>query len=268
MRFLYNVTGLTRVTLDWCLSSLFPAFITCLLLISCASNKAGEKGSIISDPTPFFEEVKERIAKKDFDEARRILGDIRAWDASHEYSAQVQLRLGDTYYEEKRYDEAIAEYRKFLDLHTHHKYASYVQYRIAMSYFNRIEGVDTGASLAQQALEEFQNLRTTYPRNPFMDITEKRIKKCKSILADYEFYVGRFYMKKGSPMSAVQRFEYMLRQYPSSNHESEALYYLGLSYRDLGKTEKALEVLETLINKYPNIKLSAEARALVATLSQ
>jgi outer membrane protein assembly factor BamD len=251
-----------------CLSRLILTFFIFIIIVGCSSDKAAVKKTPISDPTALFEKVKEKIAKRDFEEARSILQDIKAWDSSQEYSSLAQIRIADTYYEETKYDEAVAEYRKFLDLHTYHKYSPYVQYRIAMSYFKRVTGIDTGSSLAQQALDEFEKLRKLYPRNPYMEITEKRIKRCRNILAEYEFYVGKFYMDKGSHESAVQRFNNILKQYPDSKIESEAMYNLGLSYRDIGEEEKAVEVLSVLIEKYPTIKLSASAMELLASLKE
>jgi outer membrane protein assembly factor BamD len=249
-------------------SKLILSFFILIIFIACSSDKAAVKKTPITDPTALFEEVKEKIAKRDFEEARSILKNINAWDSSGEYSALTQIRIGDTYYEEAKYDEAVAEYRKFLDLHTYHKYSPYVQYRIAMSYFKRVQSIDTGAYFAQQALDEFMKLRKLYPRNSYRDITEKRIAKCKNILAEYEFYVGKFYMDKGSHKSAVQRFNNMLQKYPDSSIESEVMYNLGLSYMDLGEKEKATEVLTALIEKYPAIKLSAMARELLASLNE
>jgi outer membrane protein assembly factor BamD len=259
----------SRGVIHFCYSSkLILTLFIFIIFISCSSDKSAVKKTPISDPTALFEEVKEKIAKRDFEEARSILKDIKAWDSSREYSSLAQIRIADTYYEETKYDEAVAEYRKFLDLHTYHKYSPYVQYRIAMSYFKRVNGIDTGSSFAQQALDEFVKLRKVYPRNPYMEITEKRIKRCKNILAEYEFYVGKFYMDKGSHHSAVQRFNNILKQYPDSKIESEAMYNLGLSYIDLGEEEKALESLSALIEKYPTIKLSASARELLASLKK
>ena len=253
----------------FCFSSkLILTFFIFILFISCSSDKAAVKKTPISDPTALFEKVKEKIAKRDFEEARSILNDIKAWDSSREYSALAQIRIADTYYEETKYDEAVAGYRQFLDLHTYHKYSPYVQFRIAMSYFKRVTGIDTGSSFAQQALDEFVKLRKLYPRNPYMEITDKRIKRCKNILAEYEFYVGKFYMDKGSYKSAVQRFKNILKQYPDSKIESEAMYNLGLSYIDLGEIEEAMEALSLLIEKYPTIKLSARASELLASLKE
>ena len=249
-------------------SKLILTFFIFIIFSACSSNKGAVKKAPISDPEAQFVEVKEKIKKRDFEEARRILNDIKAWDTSQKYGALAQVRIGDTYFEEMMYDEAVAEYRRFLDLHTFHKYAPYAQYQLAMSYFKRINRVDTGSAPAKQALKEFVKLRELYPRNPYREITEKRMKKCKDILAEYEFYVGKFYLEKGSQRAAVQRFATMLQEYPDSSMESEALYYLGLSYRDLGEKEKAVEALTALIEKYPAIKLSASAKDLLVSLTE
>ncbi len=101
-----------------------------------------------------------------------------------------------------------------------------------------------------------------------MDITVSRIKMCKHILAEYEFYVGSFYFKKGSYEAAADRFQDMLQNYPDSQKESEALYYLGLSYENIGKREKAITVLTALIEKFPTIKLTNEAKELIASFEK
>jgi len=161
------------------------------------------------------------------------------------------------------YDEAIVEYESFLDIHPYHKYAPYAQYKIAMSYFNRIRTVDVSYSWARKALNEFRKLQERYPRNPYMDSIDSRMRTCNRYLAEYEFYVGNFYFKKESYQAAAQRFDGMLREYPDSKKESEALYYLGLSYKNMGDKEKAIVSLSALIDKFPATRLSAEAKGLI-----
>jgi len=55
----------------------------------------------------------------------------------------------------------------------------------------------------------------------------------------------------------------MLRKYPDSKDESDALYFLGLSYKNMGDKEKAIVALNALIYKFPATKLSAEAKGLI-----
>lgn len=239
-----------------------------LVFFACSSDKSALRKDAVFDAEALFQDANEKIKKRDYEKARSILEEIRRRDSSGKYAALARIRIGDTYFEDGMYEEAIVEYRSFLGLHTYHKYAPHVQYRLAMGYFKRIKNVDTGYSLAKQALSEFENLRRLYPRNPYMELTEKRIRRCKEILAEYEFYVGEFYLKKGSLQAAVDRFAIILRDYPGSRMESRALYYLGLSYRDMGENEKARTALALLVDKFPAIQLSEKARELLPSLSE
>jgi len=245
---------------------LLVSFFVMVISFACSSQKAAVKNASLYNAESRFEEVNEKIKKKDYEKAREILGDIKARDTSKEYAALAQIRTGDTYFEEGLFEEAVNEYEAFLDLHTYHKYAPYAQYQLAMSYYKRISGVDTSYSLAKLALVEFEKLQKRYPRNPYMEITEKRIKVCKDTLAGYELYVGKFYLQKGSYTAAAERFNSLLQTYPDSSAESEALYYLGLAYKGIGEKEKAINVLTTLNEKFPTIKLAQSARELLVSL--
>jgi TolA-binding protein len=55
----------------------------------------------------------------------------------------------------------------------------------------------------------------------------------------------------------------MLREYPDSKKESEALYYLGLSYKNMGDKDNAITALSALIDRFPATRLSAEAKGLI-----
>ena len=239
-----------------------------VVLFSCSSKKAALKDTSLYNAGARFEEVNAKINKRDYEKAREILGDIKARDTSKEYAALAQIRIGDTYFEEGEYEAAVNEYKAFLDLHTYHKYAPYAQYQVAMSYYKRISDADRSYSLAKLALTEFEKLQKQYPRNPYMEITDKRIKICRDTLAGYELYVGKFYFQKGSYTAAAERFNDLLKLYPDSSSEPEALYNLGLTYKDIGDKEKAIDVLTTLNEKFPTIKLSQQAREILISLKR
>jgi len=241
-------------------------FIISLLSFAC-SDKSALKGDVF-DPDASMAKADELIKGGYFDNAREVLEEIKAKDASQQYAMMAGLRIADTYFGEELYDEAAVEYENFLSVHSHHKYASYAQFRLAMTYFKRIRTVDVSYSWAQRAIKEFEKLQRQYPRNPYMDITESRIRMCKRILAEYEFYVGSYYFKKGAYSSAVNRLNKMLETYPDSKMESEALYYIGLSYENMGERDKALGALNSLIEKFPTIKLSIEAKELIASFDE
>jgi len=212
-----------------------------------------------------FEEANTLMKDGFHEKARELFETVLVNDSSRKYSTLARVRIGDTYFEDEFYDEAIIEYESFLDIHPYHKYAPYAQYKIAMSYFNRIRTIDVSYSWAKKALKEFRKLQARYPRNPYMDAIDNRMRTCNRYLAEYEFYVGNFYFNKEAYQAAAHRFDGMLRKYPDSRNESEALYFLGLSYKNMGDKEKAVVALSSLIDKFPATRLSAEAKDMIDT---
>jgi outer membrane protein assembly factor BamD len=244
---------------------IFILFILLLLLPACSSKKDAVKKTSPFDPVAAFQEANEKIKKRRFEEARELLETIRRKDISGEYAKVAQIRIGDTYFKEGLYEEAAVEYEHFLRVHSYHKYAVYAQYQLAMTFFKRIDTADVSYETAQRALKEFEKLLRLYPRNPYISVVENRIRACNNTLAEYEFYVGEFYFKKGAYRAAAGRFSGLLQTYPKSNKVPESLYYLGISYRNLGEKDNALETLSALIEKYPTTSLSKDAKEVIAS---
>ena len=241
-------------------------FILFLLFFfnSCATT---EKETPVFDPEVSLNEATEKMKEGYYEEAREILQTIIAKDASQQYALIAKLKIADSYFEDELYEEAVTEYENFLKVHEQHKFSSYAQYQLGMSYFKRIKTPDVSFTIAQKALAEFEKLQREYPRNPYMDVTESRIKSCKRVLAEHEFYVGEFYFKKGSFQAAIQRLQALLDTYPGSIKESEALYYIGISYENLGQRDNAITTLTTLIHKFPATELSNEAKKLISSFN-
>jgi len=239
-----------------------------VILTSCSLTKTSKKEPAPFDPERAFKEANDLIKEGYYEDARNILEEIRTKDVTGDYAVLARLRIADTYFEDEDYETAITEYEDFLKIYPYHKYAPYAQYRIAMSYFNRIKSVDVSYYFAKKALEEFEKLRTRYPRNPYISIVEGRIRWCKRMLAEYEFYVGKFYFKKGSYSAARNRFEGLLETYPDARIRPDALYYLGLSYKGEGNLDKAREVLQRLIEEFPSINLAVKARDVLASIQE
>ena len=241
---------------------LFLFFAVSILFSACGG---GKEVAPPFNPEASFKQAAEKAKEGYYEEARKILEEVKTQDASGKYSPLAQIRIGDMYFEEGSYEEAVAEYSRFLNVHPYHRYAYYSQYQLAMSYYRRVDTIDVSYGWAHQALAEFEKLQTTYPRNPYMNVTETRIKECRNILAEFEFYVGEFYFKKESFNAAAQRFTQVIQKYPDSKKEIDALYYLGVSYKNIDIKDKAIDALEMLIEKYPTTRRADEAKKLMAT---
>lgn len=244
---------------------LYTILFIIFLLVSCSGKKETRpEGSF--DPQEAFISANKQIEKKDYESARTTLLEIKNRDTSREIAPLAQLKIADSYIKQEEPELGIAEYQKFIEEYPEHQYAPYAQYQIAMVYFNKIEDAARGSGYAAQALEEFEKLKSMFPRNPYRDVIDLRIKQCRNTIAEYEFLVGKFYYKKGSFEAALGRLEGLLKNYPEYKGEASVLFYTGMAYKNLGQNDKAIEYLIRFIEKYPNNKLYKKAKKALATL--
>jgi len=229
-------------------------------LISCGGKIQVKKEEF--DPVLYLKKADELVSKKEYEEARKLLLEIKNRESAKEYAPLAQLKIADSYLKEDEQELAIAEYRRFLELYPESTYAPYAQYSIGMAYFRQIESPERGAGTAQKALEEFLKLEKMYPRHPYGEILPLRIQKCRNIIAEGELIIGKFYYKKGSYKAAVGRFEGIVKNFPDFKNLDETLYLLADSYKKLNMPENAKEYLKILKDKFPDSNFVKKAEGL------
>jgi outer membrane protein assembly factor BamD len=219
-----------------------------MVLAGCAEKKE------VFDAAAVFKDAEVSLQKGAFEKARKGYQEIQEKSPDKSYDAALMLRVADTYYGEEKYDEALVEYQAFLNYHPVNKDAAYAQYQIAMCSFNQFTTIDRDPEPTRTALKEFQRLIKKFPKSVYEEEARKNMAICSDRIAEYELYVGRFYHKKGSYKSAIGRLEKLLRDYPGSSAEKDALYYSGLSYAKRGDREQALVAFDALVKKYPSMQ--------------
>jgi outer membrane protein assembly factor BamD len=233
--------------------------VTLCLLVSCAT-----PGAEFEKPVQeLYDKGVAALQAGEYEDARKFFQAVKARDAKKTLYPHALIGVADAYYDERRYEEAAVEYQAFLKLHQYHARAPYAQYRLALSHLNQVEGVDRGFGNVREARKEFVRLLDRYPRNEYREIAEIKIKQCDDLLAEYEYYVGKFYLRKESYAAAVRRFEGILSTYPKAAILPKALAGLGVGYRKLGKDDKAREVLARLVNEFPMSSQAAEAAKIL-----
>jgi len=240
---------------------LLVLFIFIFFTITNCGGKAQVKKEEF-DPVVYLKKADELISKKEYEEARKLLLEIKNRESAKEYAPLAQLKIADSYLKEDETELAIAEYRRFIELYPESTYAPYAQYSIGMAYYRQIESPERGAGTAQKALEEFLKLEKMYPRHPYGEILPLRIQKCRNVIAEGELLIGKFYYKKGSYKAAVGRFEGIVKNFPDFKNLDETLYLLADSYKKLNMPENAKEYLKILKDKFPDSNFVKKAEGL------
>ncbi len=226
--------------------------ITVIVLLAVLASCAGKEPPF--DAVAKFKEAETSLKKEDFEKARKAYQEIQEKSPDRSYDADIMLRIADTYFGEEKYDEARVEYESFLNFHPVNRNAPYAQYQVAMCSYRQLPTIDRDPSITRTALKEFRKLIEKYPKSGYEKMAETAIAVCLNRLAEYEFYVGRFYYKKDSYQAALGRFEKLLRDYPGSSVEKDALLQSGRSHLELGNAQEARAVFDALVQKYPSLK--------------
>ncbi len=242
--------------------------VLALLLVSCSGKKAVVRTDTSFDAEKSLARASELIEKKEYDEARKLLLEVKNRDLTKKYAPLAQLKIADSYVRDEEYELGAEEYKRFLDIYPQHQNAPYAQYQIAMTYFVQIESPERGYGAAAKALEEFEKLKRMFPRNPYRETIELRIEKCRSTMADYEFLVAEFYFKKDSYGAALGRYQLLMSRFPDYKKEPMVLYHAGVCSKKLGNKDKAAQYFNRILEKYPSDKIVNSAKKELASLSK
>lgn len=156
------------------------------------------------------------------------------------YAIKAELRVGDSHYEKEEYQEAYDAYDEFEKLHPTNKEIPYVIYRKGMCLFDQVTTIDREQVHTRDAKKEFERLIKRYPRSDYANKARNNIRKCYIFLAEYELYVGRYYYDMKVYKAAIERFKYVVENYPDLGQYHEALEYISLCNQKIKDQEAGI----------------------------
>ena len=171
--------------------------------------------------------------------------------------------MSDIHFDKEEYEEAIVYYGDFLRLHPDHKDVPYAIYRIGLSHFNQIQGVDRDQTPANKALIHFQRVTDRFPSSEYAKDALEKIDFCKDIISRHEFYIGNFYFKRKNFKGAAERFISSLEKFAGFGPKEEALLYLAKSYLASKDIQKGINTLVRLTKVFPDSTQAEEAKILL-----
>lgn len=229
------------------------------LLSGCASTPAPDK-----TPQQLYAEGEEAFKKSRYEQAVEIWKQVKESYPEPELVAKAEIGIANAYFLDNQFIEAAAAYDDFRKLHPTHDLAQFALYRQGLSSYNLITGIDTDQTPTRNALTLFETFVKQYPKSQYVSRVQEKITDCRSKLAQYEIYVGRFYYRTDNYVAAAARLEWVLANFPDYTGHDETLLYLGKSYLETKQPDKMRTVLSRLVREYPSSKYVGDARGLLA----
>ena len=152
------------------------------------------------------------------------------------------IRLGDCFYMERSYDQAINYY----DLATRlgKRNADYALYQQGLCY---------GAKgNVNQKVAILNDMIQSYPSTPYYE--------------QALFEIGNTYLVHGDKRSALANFSRLIKERPRSTYTRQAMMKVGMIYYNNNQYDQALENLKNLVASYPNTDESREALVIIRNI--
>lgn len=237
-------------------TDLLHVLLPVLLLVQLTACTSNEKKSDTAEGA--FSIAQEFDKDERYEEAIRRFQDVKNKFPYSKYATMAELAIADAYYKQESYAEAQVSYQTFKELHPKHAQIDYVTFRLGMSFYEQLpETEDRDLTLSQSALLYFDEVISVYPNSEYAkQAREKRDETLKK-LATKEMYIADFYFKRKIYLSALPRYEALLKNYPNLGFDSAALSRASLSAARLGELDRAKQLNARLQKDFPG---TSEAR--------
>lgn len=225
-----------------------------LALGACSSNEKEEEEAARAEQVPvekmyakaqfLLEEGKFRKAVEAFEEVERE-------HPFSEWARRAKLMAAYASYEKGDYADAVAMLEGYIRLHPASKDTPYAYYLIALSYYEQIADVGRDQANTERARQALRDVMRRFPESDYAADARLKLDLVEDHLAGKEMEIGRYYLKRGEYLPALNRFRRVIKDFDTTSHTAEALHRMTEGYLALGLTEDARRSAAVLGYNFP-----------------
>ena len=238
-------------------------------LAGCASKGPKKPDAITQEllTTPkeqLFEKGKALIDKKKYDNGRKYLNHVFENYPNDPVGREALMLVADSYFRQKTtssYTEARYRYRDYLNRYPGAPRRDYARYQFALCYDKEHETPDRDQTATREAIEQYNSLIREFPDSGYAGAARERIRQLTDLLAEHDFGIGYFYLRKGSAASALGRFTQLEQRYPNYTAKDKLYYYRGVALDRLGRKDEARQYLGKVLEEYPASDYAKKAKS-------
>jgi len=217
-----------------------------LTVAACGTRQDAELTYIETPVEGLYNAGFEAMERRRFNEAALYFDEVERQHPFSEWARRAMLMAAYANYEAGLYPEAISDAERFIALHPGSASAPYAYYLIAICHYEQIYDVGRDQSTTQLAMEALEQIVRRFPETPYARDARLKLDMTRDHLAGKEMDVGRWYLRNGYYLAAINRFQTVVREYQTTSHTPEALHRLVESYVALGIDEEARQVASVL----------------------
>jgi outer membrane protein assembly factor BamD len=250
--------------------------VLCALVssVGCGGGSANNKLSYGDNARRAYAAALDEYYDNDCFEAEPMLRNLRRQFPYSRFAALADLRLADCAEKNGKSAEAIEGYNQFVRYRPSHPEVPYARFMAALANYKQIPSewllsppaYERDQHYAQESLRFLRRFVLDFPDDQLVPRAQRMAQRVVELLASHELYVAAFYLDRGHPRAAAGRLNTLLRSYPGSSHDAEALYLLGRSYMQMQDPKGARRAWKELVGRYPSDRYAGKARDQLSDL--
>ena len=234
----------------------YKIFILIIFVILTSCSSENKKVSIIKEDDlelqmiDAYKEGYKELEKGDVIYAAKKFNEAELLYPQSEWASKAVLLSAYAYYSQNYYDRSIQELERFIKKYPNHKNMDYAYFLLAMCYYENI--IDEKKDLEPLLLskQKFEFILKNYPDTDFAQDAKFKIGLIQDVMASKEMYIGKYYLKKGKWVAAINRFKTILNKYETTIYVEEALHRLVETNYKIGLEDEAKKYANLLGYNY------------------
>ncbi len=223
-----------------------------LLMMSCSSKKVDELAGFT--PEQLYADGMKKMHLAEYKGALKYFDRISQEYPYSSLASKAQLMESYAYYKTGKFEYAVAALDDYISLYPGEKTVEYAYYLKSLCYYDQIVDVKFDQNITEQAKTALTDLINRFPDSEYARDARFKLSLVLDHLAGKEMEIGRFYIKQGNIISAINRFQIVVQRYQTTTQIEEALYRMVECYHVLGVESEAKKYAAVLGNNYPRSK--------------
>lgn len=232
-----------------------------VLLAACGGAK---KDAYIEKPVDdLYNQAMDQMVEERYDQAAKTFDQVESQHPYSVWATKSQLMSAYALYEAGDYNEAVIAADRYIQLHPGNRDVDYAYYLKAISYYVQIVDVGRDQKTTELALKALDDVVRRFPGTKYARDAQLKLDFTRDHLAGKEMEIGRYYLKRGQYLAAMNRFKRVIEKYQTTTHVPEALERLVECDLALGLVSEAKRNAAVLGYNYPGNEWYGDAYALL-----
>jgi outer membrane protein assembly factor BamD len=233
------------------------------VLSACGSDESKDPEYVERPVEQIYNAAWKQIDHRSWNEAAKQFDEVERQHPYSIWARRAMLMSAYCYYQANKYQDAIEATDRYIQLHPGNKDVVYAYYLKAVSLYEQIVDVGRDQQKTQAALAALEDLVQRFPGTEYARDAQLKVDLTRDHLAGKEMDVGRYYLRQGEYIAAINRFRTVVEKYQTTSHVPEALERLTEAYMALGIVKEAQTAAAVLGFNYPGSDWYHDSYALL-----